>query len=189
MAGSLFDQLKNVGLIDEQKAKKAKKVKSQQSHLNKSQKSGAGGNKIDAVLSEAVQHAAEAAQLKVERDRQLNLERQQQLARKAAQAEIRQVIEANRLSDTAGNIVYRFVDDSVVKTLNVSADVHRRLVTGRVRIARFDSDYALIPNTAAEKVEQRDTSVLIPMAGGDESIPEADRDHYAQFEVPDDLIW
>lgn len=187
MAGSLFDQLKNVGLIDEQKAKKAKKVKSQQSHLNKSQKSG--GNKIDVVLSEAVRHAAEAAQLKVERDRRLNLERQQQLARKAAQAEIRQVIEANRLSDTVGNTVYRFVDDSVVKTLNVNADVHRRLVTGRVRIARFEGGYALIPNTAAEKVDQRDPSVLIPLASGDESIPEADRDHYAQFEVPDDLIW
>lgn len=187
MAGSLFDQLKNVGLIDEQKAKKAKKDQQQQGKQNKSQK---GGKEGTPALSDTARQAAEAARQKAERDRQLNLERQQQQTRKAEQAEIRQVIEANRLNDYAGRTVFRFVDDRWVKALNVTADVRRRLVSGSVRIARFDRGYALIPNTAAEKVMQRDPTVLIPLARpDDEAIPESDREYDARFKVPDDLFW
>ena len=47
----------------------------------------------------------------------------------------------------------------------------------------------MIPVEAADKVDLRDDSVLIPLAGVDESISQEDQDYYAQFEVPDDLIW
>lgn len=188
MAGSLFDQLKNVGLIDEQKAKKAKKDKQQQAKQNKSQK---GGKEASApTLSDAARQAAETARKKAERDRQLNLERQQQQARKAAQAEIRQVVEANRLTDYAGNRQFYFADDRWMKTLNIAPDVRRRLVSGSLRIVRTDGGFALIPQVAAEKVAQRDPSALIPLArADDEAIPEPDRAHYARFKVPDDLVW
>ncbi len=183
MAGSLFDQLKQAGLVDEKKAKKAKQQKYQQSKKKK-------GKKGQAVAGDATAVAVQQAQQqKAERDRQLNLERQQQQAQKAEQAAVRQMIDSNRLHDTAGDERFNFVDANKVKTVYVNKPVHQQLVDEQVRIARFDGGYALLPKTAAEKIHQRDTTVLIPLAGTDETLSKEDQDHYSQFEVPDDLDW
>jgi len=182
MAGNLFDQLKKAGLIDEKKAQKAKKAKYQQTKQKK-------GKKGELELNEAAKLAAKVAQEKAERDRQLNLERKQAQEKKAAQAELCQLIESNRLSNYDGNVVYNFADDHKVKTFNVTQKIYKQLVAGTVRVARFESGYVLISDLVAEKVELRDKTVLIPIAGEDESISKEDQDYYAQFEVPDDLIW
>lgn len=187
MAGSLFDQLKNVGLIDEQKARKAKKDKHQQAKQNKSQK---GGKHVDPELSDTARQAAEIARQKADRDRQLNLERQQQQAKKAAQAEIRQIIAANGLQDVTGNRLFWFADGHWLKSLSVRPEIQQRLAIGSLRIAPFERGYVVIPQVAAEKVLQRDPSALIPPGCDDASrIPEGDRDYYAGFPVPDDLGW
>ncbi|MDG4812535.1 DUF2058 domain-containing protein [Hydrogenovibrio sp. 3SP14C1] len=182
MAGSLFDQLKKSGLVDEKKAKKVKREKYQQSKQNKSKKG-------QTTQTEATKLAAEAAQQKSERDRQLNQERQQQQAQKAAKAELYQLIDSNRLKNVDGDIAYNFVDGTAVKTLNVNADTHKRLVADKIRIAKFKGGYALLPETIIEKVAQRDSSVLIPLAQKDDTLSKEDEEYYAQFEVPDDLIW
>ncbi|OYV29138.1 MAG: hypothetical protein B7Z82_01110 [Halothiobacillus sp. 20-54-6] len=183
MAESLFEQLKQAGLVDEQKAKRAKKDKGRDQYQQTKQHKG------KAALSDAAELVARAAQHKVERDRQLNLAHQQQQAKKAAQAELRQIIESNRLSRYDGHAIYHFVDDNKVKTLHVSQEIHQRLVAARVRIARFEAGYVLIPHTAAEKIEQRDAGILIPITGVDASVSAEAQDYYTRFEVPDDLTW
>lgn len=187
MAESLFDQLKKAGLVNDQKAKQAQKAKGkaqfQQTKQGKAQKNA------DVAPSTVDDAVAKAAQEKAERARQLNLERQQQQAKKAAQAEVRQIIESNRLSRYEGTIPYRFADDNKVKTLEVNQETHQRLVSFKVRIARIEGGYALIPATAAAKIEQRDPDALIPIPETSTSLSKEDQDHYAQFEVPDDLIW
>jgi len=187
MAESLFDQLKKAGLVSDQKANKAKKAKGkaqfQQTKQSKSQPATSDAS------SEIGDPVAKAAQAKAERARQLNLERQQQQAKKAEQAEVRQIIETNRLSHYEGPIAYRFADGNTVKVLEVNQETHQRLVSARMRIARFEGGYALIPAAAADKIEQRDNSVLIPIPENASSLSKEDQDHYAQFEVPDDLIW
>jgi uncharacterized protein YaiL (DUF2058 family) len=183
MTGSLFDQLKKAGLVDDKKAQKAKKEKYQQTKQSKGKKGQ------QPVLNETAKLAAEAAKEKTERDRQLNLERKQQQEQKATLAELRQIIESNRMSGFEGDVAYNFADGSTVKTMNVHKKTQRALIAGIVRVARFDDGYVLIPAEAADKVAQRDASVLIALAGVDESISQEDQDYYAQFEVPDDLIW
>ena len=183
MAGSLFDQLKKAGLVDDKKAQKAKKEKYQQTKQNKGKKGQ------QPVQNEAAKLAVEAAKQKAERDLKLNQERKQQQDQKAALAELRQIIESNRMSNFEGDVAYNFADETTVKTLNVNKKTQRALITGTIRLARFEGGYALIPSDAAEKVEQRDASVLIPLAGVDDSISQEDQDYYAQFEVPDDLVW
>jgi len=190
MAESLFDQLKKAGLVNEQKAKQAQKAKGKaqfqqtkqsKAHKNTEAQPSEEGDKGDPL--------AKAAQEKAERARQLNLERQQQQAKKAAQAEVRQIIESNRLSRYEGPIAYRFADDSKVKTLEVNRETHQRLVSSKIRIARFEGGYALIPAAAATKVEQRDPNALIPLQEAAASLSKEDQDYYTRFEVPDDLIW
>ena len=182
MAGSLFDQLKKAGLVDEKKAKKAKKEKYQQTKQNK-------GKKGQPVVSDSAKLAAEAAEKKAEHDRKLNQDRQQKQEKKAAQAELRQVILSNQLKGYEGETAYNFADGSSVKTLNVNKKTHHLLVKGAIRLARFEGGYALLPEESVSKVEQRDVSILIPIAASDDSLSKEDEDYYAQFEIPDDLSW
>ncbi len=182
MAGSLFDQLQKAGLVDEKKAKKVKKQKYQQAKQKK-------GKKGEVVVSEATLLAEQAAKQKAEQDRKLNLERQQQQEKKAQQAAVGQMIESNCLKNYEGKLAYNFVDGSAVKTLNVAQKIHKQLIAETLRIARFKGGYVLLTEEAAQKIQQRDASVLIPLAGQDDSLSEEDKDYYAQFEVPDDLVW
>jgi len=175
---SLLEQMKKAGLVNEHKAKQAKKEKYQQT---KQQKPSAG--------NEAAELAAQAAALKVEKDRQLNLERQQQLAEKAKQAELKQILTSNRLNGFGGEIAYSFADNNKVKTLKVNAKTHHGLVNGLIRIARFNEDYILISDVAAEKVAQRDENVLVPVVANDDGLSDEERDYYAKFAIPDDLVW
>lgn len=185
MAGSLFDQLKKSGLVDDKKAKQIQRQKQQQSKKNKANKSKKG----QAVESDAAKLAAQAAAEKAERDRILNLERQQAQLKKAQQAEVLQIIKTNQITGFEGETAFNFADDNKVKTLNVSKKIHQQLVAGSVRVARLSGGYALIPEVAVAKIVQRDAEALIPLEVVDDSISEEDRDYYAKFEIPDDLVW
>lgn len=183
--GSLFDQLKKSGLVDNKKAKqiqRQKQIEQRQSKANKSKKG-------QAVESEAAQLAAKAQADKVERDRLLNQERQQAQVKKEQQAELLQIIQSNQLKDFEGEKTFNFADESLVKTLNVNKRTHLQLVAGTIRLARFKGGYALLPEEAVEKIQLRDASVLIPLEVVDDSLSDEDRDYYAKFEIPDDLIW
>lgn len=185
MAGSLFDQLKNSGLVNDKKAKQVQREKQQQSKKNKANKAKKG----EKVLSESAKLAAQAAQEKAERDRQLNAQRQQEQAQKSKQAELLQIIESNRISGYEGDIAYNFVDGSSVKTLNVNVKVQKQLISEALRIARFKEGYVLVSAEAAEKICLRDDSILISLENQDDSMSQEDKDYYAKFEIPDDLVW
>lgn len=186
MAGSLFDQLKKAGLVDAQKAKNIKKEKYQQTKQQK-------GKSADSSHNQAAQLVAQAEQNKLERDRQLNLERQQLQLKKAQVAELRQIIESNRIQRFEGEQPYSFADDQQVKTLHVNAKVRQQLIAGMLRIVKFDGGYSLITDEAANKVMLRDASVLIECADDSDdelvNVSVDDREYYARFKVPDDLIW
>lgn len=180
MSGSLFDQLKKAGLVDEKKARQVKKEKHQQL------KKGRRGTEASA---EAARLAEQAAREKQARDRELNQARQEALKAKAEAAALRQLIESNRVSDWQGDIAHNFVDGDKIKTLHVDRATHERLGSGALRIARLDDAYALVPAAAAEKIAQRDAGALIAVTSGEASMSDEDRAHYARFEVPDDLMW
>jgi len=175
---SLQDQLLKAGLVDEKKANKAKKAKHQQA--KKKQK-----NKIETV--DEAKLAAERAQAeKVERDRQLNLQRKAEAERKALAAQVRQLIEMNR-QPADGDIAYSFTDGSLVKNLYVTETQQRQLSNGRLCIVKLDEGYELIPTSVAEKIRQRDETTEI-LSNQPTETPDED-DPYAEFQVPDDLMW
>jgi uncharacterized protein YaiL (DUF2058 family) len=68
------------------------------------------------------------------------------------------------------------------------------LSTGALVVARIDDCYELLPRAAAEKVRERDASLIVldhGQAAGSEPAATTSEDdaYYAQFQVPDDLIW
>lgn len=147
-----------------------------------------------AAAPPAAHAEAERARLeKVERDRALSAERNAQARAQELRAQVRQIIEQNRLRP-AGDIAYRFQHDGAIRTVLVDEGTRRQLANGALVIARDDAGYAILPRAAAEKVEARDPS-LIALDHRRASSPTADDsddsddEYYRQFKVPDDLTW
>jgi hypothetical protein len=56
-------------------------------------------------------------------------------------------------------------------------------------VVRFDSTYELVPSVTAEKIAQRDPGCVVVLNA--QSSPQAnpEADPYADYPVPDDLMW
>lgn len=181
MGNSLFEQLKKTGLVDEKKAKKVKQ--SQYKNQQQKVKKGAAVPPDEATLL-----AQKALAEKVERDRLLNQEKKVEAENRAIAAQIRQLIETNRLQDSDGDVVYNFTDANVVRRLYVSEQAHRHLVSGQLAIAKLGEAYALVPAPVADKIRQRDAQCIIHNDAPVQAAP-AEDDPYADYEIPDDLMW
>ncbi|HSH30867.1 MAG TPA: DUF2058 domain-containing protein [Thiohalobacter sp.] len=182
MGNSFGDQLLKAGLVDKSRLEQANKSKRKQQKLKQKQKVEV----VDeaAVAAEAARKAAAEA---AERDRELNRQRKAAAERRAIQAQVRQLVDQNRLADAEGEVAYNFQDGTLIKTLRVSETVRDRLARGQLVIVRFDAGYALVSAGVAEKIGQRDAACIVSRVG-DRSQEDAD-DPYAEYQVPDDLMW
>ncbi len=181
MGNSLRDQLLKAGLVDKQKLKQVEREKHKQARQRRS-----GGAAANAGKQQADRALAE----KAARDRELNRQRAAQAERKAIEAQIRQLIEANRLPKNDGDIAYNFLDGTKVRRLYVTAATHQQLVHGKLAIAKLNGRYDIVPKDVADKIRQRDAAYVVERQGqGQEPQPPDANDPYADYQVPDDLMW
>ena len=173
---SLKAQLLKSGLAD---AKRAKKVHQQQLEAGKHAKD---------ETKEAVQKAMAE---KAERDRLLNLQRKEEQEKKAIVAQIKQLIETNKIDRKGGEVAYQFTDDKKIKKLYVTELLLNQLAKGQIAVVRFADAYELVPARVAEKIAMRDAALVVVLnqapANNNEQIPE--EDPYANYQIPDDLMW
>ena len=149
--------------------------------------------KAQAAPSAATLEAERARAEKAERDRALERERKAQAQAAELRAQARQIIHDRKLA-AAGDIEYRFTVDGAIRTVLVNDDQRRKLAAGALVIVRVGEGFALLPRTAADKVRERDAGMIVldhglsadaePAAASSE-----DDAYYAQFQVPDDLVW
>jgi hypothetical protein len=165
--------------VDKNKAQQASKKK----HLQSKQQKGKKAGKTDESKLRAQQVQVEQAA----RDRELNLKQKQAAEQKAIAAQIRQLIEMNRIDDD-GDIGFNFVDDSNVQQIYVSEKVQDELVRGQLAIIKLQNRYDLVPVKVAEKIALRDSSCVI-LCNAVSAIDSDDDDLYADYKVPDDLMW
>lgn len=177
MSNALKEQLLKAGLADAKKLKAVKKEK----HKQKVQ---AGKNKP--LVNEASVLAEQARQQQVERDKLLNQQKQAELQQKAIAAQVKQLINVNAVS-AKGDVAYNFTDGKLVKRLYVTAKVHDELSRGLLAIAKQDDNYQLVPSVVAEKIQQRMSDCILVLNVKQQQ-PEED-DPYADFKIPDDLMW
>lgn len=171
MAMSLQEQLLKAGLTNEKKAKKAKK----------------SSKKTREMKREVKAAAEEKIKQQQQRDKELNQQIQQQAREKEIQAQIKQLIEVNKLENFAGELDYNFTDGSAVKKLSVSETVQKQLANGRLSIVRLADDYVLVPSKVADKIAERDESILVAQNVVADDIDEDDP--YKDYVIPDDLMW
>lgn len=143
--------------------------------------------------SEAQREAQRAREEKADKDRALAAGRKAQARAAELGAQARQIIQDKKLP-RSGESEYRFTSDGAIRTVLVDDDVRKRLATGAVVIARLGERYELLPRAAAEKVRERDASLIVLDHGqAADMAPEPssaeDDAYYARFQVPDDLVW
>ena len=131
---------------------------------------------------------------KAERDRAIEAERKAKAQAQERQAQIRQIIETQKVARD-GDSEYRFNDGTLIRTLLVNAALRRQLAAGSLVIVRFGDGFELVPRAAADKIRERDAAVIVLDNGQNKDAAEPstgnaeDDAYYAQFKVPDDLIW
>jgi uncharacterized protein YaiL (DUF2058 family) len=179
MANSFGDQFLKAGLVNKTQLDQAKKSKSKQQKLKHKQK-------VE-VVDEAAVAARQAAAETAARDRELNRRQKEELERKAVQAQIRHLVEMNRLPRDDGDVGYNFQDGTAIKKLHVSPAVHDRLSRGLLAIVRLDDRYEIIPSVVAEKIMLRDAGCIVSNAAT--RLEAGEDDPYAEYKVPDDLMW
>lgn len=179
MGNSLRDQLLKAGLVSKQNVKQVR--------ADKRKKTKQTGGK-DQASEEYRLHARQIAAEKAQRDRELNLKREEEARRKALENELRQLVHANRLPRRDGEMPYNFQDGDNLKRIYVTAEQKSALATGRIALVRQDTGYEVIPAEIAEKVLSRkpDLILVFNRPGQDEAV---DDDEYAEYKIPDDLMW
>ncbi|HID4133089.1 DUF2058 domain-containing protein [Pluralibacter gergoviae] len=142
---------------------------------------------------EAREAVEENKKAQAERDRQLSEQQKQAALAKEYKAQVKQLIEMNRIVINRGAIDFNFTDGSVIKKIAVDKQTQTQLINGRLAIARLltadgKSDYAIIPAVVAEKITQRDADSIVLHSALSEEVQDDD-DPYADFKIPDDLMW
>lgn len=181
---SLQEQLLNKGLIDKDKARKVVKDKRKQS---KAERKAAGKKSVAPDTTPTA-----LSDRNVVRDRELNRIKQQQAEQKAVAAQIRQLIKTNSVDRGEGEVAFNFVYQKVIRKLEMQPAIHQQLTLGRLNIVALvehsNVRFELVPKAVANKIAERDPALVIKTESREADNVDTD-DPYAEFVVPDDLMW
>lgn len=182
MRNSLQDQLLKAGLVDKEKVNKAKKQQKNQARKRRNVK---GASK--AAAPPDPQRQQELTE-KAARDRELNERRNEARRQREIAAQVKELVSRNRhpRTESEDDRPFFFENKGKVKQLYVSPETHALITSGRLCIVNQNGVFDLVPPAIAEKIRQRNPSLVIDLP--EEEKPDQD-DPYAQYQVPDDLMW
>lgn len=181
---SLQDQLLQAGLTTKQKTRQANSDKRKK---NKQKRSGV---KHGAELQEIVQQdLAKSKAEKLAKDTALNEAKKSELANKERQLRIKQILEHHQLTGVNGEHEYNFTFNKVIKKLALDENTHKALVNGRLALCGLNEVTYLVTSETAEKIATLDSDVVLVQNDKVDSENVDEDDPYAEFQIPDDLMW
>ena len=178
---SLQDQLLKSGLVSTAQAKSAKSDKRKQTQQQRK-------NNVT-VVDEAKELVQKAQAEKAERDRELNQLKKQQEEQKHLIAQVKQLIELNKQPKDADGLAYHFNDNNKIKTLYVSETMREQIIRGRLAIVKLGEGYEVVSAEVAKKISLRDAASVIVLNEPIASVVDNKDDPYADYQIPDDLMW
>ena len=176
----LQEQLLKAGLVKKSKVAEAARAQDKARH-------GKGPSESSDIQREAER----AREEKAERDRALEAARKAEARITELRAQARQIIQDKKVA-RAGDSEYRFTASGAIRTLLVSDEQRKQLSTGTLVIAQLGERHVLLPRAAGGKVRERDAGMIVldhGSAGQADTASAEDDAYYAQFKVPDDLVW
>jgi len=176
MSDSLRDQLLGAGFKESAKAKKTAQ-KNNKTHGKSKNRPHSNKN------SAAKQHSAKA-------DAEKTKANNEEIARrKKIKAEIKAIIEAEKIEKYAGEIKHSYLVGKRIKELFVTEEVRKKLISGDVVITRLNGTTYLVPAPIGDKVQSLNPDWVVFKPGEESTNHDESNDEYADFQVPDDLQW
>lgn len=181
---SLQEQLLKAGLTTKQKARQAN---SDQRKKNKQKRSGV---QHDATLQEQVKQDLLKAKLeKQKKDNELNLKKKQQLEDKEKTLRIQQILTHHQIKNADGDTEYNYTFGNKIKKLSLDSITHKALVNGRLSLCGLDDVTYLVTRETADKIAELDKSIVL-VQNDKTVVDQVDEDDpYAEYQIPDDLMW
>ena len=97
------------------------------------------------------------------------------------------MVRQNRQDKGKGDIPYNFTHGTKIERIFVSPAVREHLVAGRLVIVVMNGAVELVPRVIADKIAERDASLVVRVNKSSTQVDEDDP--YAAFQIPDDLMW
>jgi uncharacterized protein YaiL (DUF2058 family) len=178
---SLQDQLLKSGLVNKQKAKQVQTEKRRKAK----QKKKKGAVEVSDVQLAVNKQKEQQKQLDLDKNR----ETQAELDARAAHGKLIQMIAQHCEKDYQGDIDYHFTYDKKVKRIAINEKTQWGLINGSLAICVLNEEFYLINKEAAAKLSEIDASVLVSLHEKVEASEIEEDDPYAEFAIPDDLMW
>jgi uncharacterized protein YaiL (DUF2058 family) len=153
MGNPFQDQLLKAGLVNKKQANKAnheKYLKRKQKKKNKQNNASALSDKVRA------EQAAEA-----ERNRELNRQRSEEKRQREQNAQIKQLIENNRLKLDSHGEPYYFTEQNKINRIYISEEMADQLSRGQLAVVKFGNIYEVVPARVAGLIADRDREKLV----------------------------
>ncbi len=192
MRNSFQEQMLKLGLVDKKKVKEAKSEqhRSRKTSAKNKRKKGSG------QLTTAEQNALlrqKAAERKKAKDLQLNRERDARLQKRAERAQIRQLIEQHKIAKDDNGVPYRFTVSGKIYRIFVNSTTAQQLGNGTLGIVEMvdtAGQFEVIPKDIIDRIRAIDKRIFTALVSASPSAEEKDEDDpYAEYRVPDDLVW
>ena len=181
---SLQDQLLKAGLTTKQKTRQANSAQRKQ---NKQKRSGVehGTSLQEQVQQDLTKSKAE----KLAKDTALNDEKKLQLIAKEQYLRIKQILDHHQIKNVRGEAEYNYTFDNKVKKLALDSQTHKALVNGRLALCGLDEATYLVTSETAEKLAVLDSKIILVQNVKVENEEIDESDPYADYQIPDDMMW
>jgi uncharacterized protein len=150
MGNSFQDQLLKAGLVNKKQVTKAKHEK----RISKKQKKHSNTTN---TTSKIKQELASEKKRNQELNRKLSEKKQQ----RERLAQVKQLIEQNRLDKDDRGEAYNFVDDNKIKRIYVSGEIADQLSRGQAAIVKQGINYEVVPVKVAQQIASRDKNAVL----------------------------
>ena len=102
---------------------------------------------------------------------------------------IQQILQHHQIKNAKGESEYNYTFNNKIKKLLVDSITHRALVNGRLAVCGLGDTSYLVTAETAEKVATLDAKVILVQNDKVDSEVIEDDDPYADYQIPDDLVW
>jgi len=173
MSDSLREQMLKAGFKENPNNKKKKTPSKSKKNSNKSNRANQSG-----LNQKPTPSSLERANI---------AEREAVAERKRIKADIKAIIEAEKIEKTAGEFAHSYQVGKRIKQMFVSEAIQKQLVAGDLVITRLNGSTYLVPAQTGERVLALNPDwVIIGPAADNATDIDAE---YADYQVPDDLKW
>ena len=99
------------------------------------------------------------------------------------------MLEHHQLKGIVGEHVYNYTFGSKIKKLALDETTYNALVNGRLALCGLNEVTYLVTSETAEKVAALDASIILVKNDQLEADVVEEDDPYADYQIPDDLMW